>query len=155
MPLPILDEESERELKILYRKACSLCHPDKAVEDNKEAAHSVFVELQEAYKCNDLYRLREIYEAVMAGGITATRSSTLTQAEKLKAAIAELEYAITRLVAELKTLQETDGVRLMEAAGATETDWQNFFAQQETRLEMELARIVIDIQVMHSVGLPK
>lgn len=27
VPLPTLDEDVERELKVLYRKACSLCHP--------------------------------------------------------------------------------------------------------------------------------
>lgn len=144
-PLPKLDEEAERELKSLYRKACSLCHPDKVPEESKETAHRVFVELQEAYKSNDLSRMRQIYEALKAGGLPETRSTTLSEAEALKAAIAELEYAITKLMAELKALQENDGVRLMEEAGATEADWQYFLEQQHKILEMELARIVLDI----------
>lgn len=141
-PLPVLDEDAERELKALYRKACSLCHPDKVPEDKKEAAHRVFVELQEAYKGNDLVRVREIHEALAAGGLPGTRSTTLSQVEALRAAIAELEYAIARLIAELKALQESDGVRLMDAAGAAEADWQRFFEQQRDTLEMEMARVV-------------
>lgn len=155
-PLPTLDEEAERELKAVYRKTCSLCHPDKVPEEKKEAAHRVFVELQDAYKGNDLARVREIHETLAAGGLPGTRSTTLSEVEALKGAIAELEYAIARLVAELKALQESDGVRLMEAAGATEADWQRFFEHQLNTLEMELARIVSDIQAEQTdeVGFP-
>ncbi len=145
-PLPKLDEEAEKELKALYRKACSLCHPDKVSEDRKVAAHRIFVELQDAYKGNDLARVREIHEALIAGGIPGTRSTTLSEAEALKTAIAELEYAIAKQVAELKALQESDGARLVKAAGSTEADWQSFFAQQGEALEKELVRIISDIQ---------
>lgn len=141
-PLPKLDEDAEWELKSLYRKACSLCHPDKVIKDKKEAAHLVFVELQEAYKGNNLSRVREIHDALKAVGLPETRSSTLSEAEALKAAIAELEFAITRLIAELKALQENEGVRLMDTAGTTEADWQRFLEQQQKTLKMELARIV-------------
>lgn len=144
-PLPRLDEDAERELKSLYRKACSLCHPDKVPEERKEAAHRVFVELQEAYKGNDLSRVREIHEALKAGGLPGTRSTTLSEAEALRAAIAEMEYAIARMVTELKALQESDSVRLVDAAGATEADWQTFLEQQQETLGMELASIVSQI----------
>lgn len=144
-PLPKLDDDAERELKSLYRQACSLCHPDKVIEDKKAAAHLVFVELQEAYKGNDLSRVREIHESLRAGGLPETRSTVLNEAEALRAAIAELEYAITKLIAELKALQQSDGVKLVDAAGAAEADWQSFFEQQQETLETELARIVSDI----------
>lgn len=144
-PLPKLDEESEREIKSLYRRACGLCHPDKVPEEKKEAAHHIFVELQEAYKSNDLPRVREIHEALAAGGLPGTRSTTLSEVEALKAAIAELEYAIARLVADLKALQESDGTKLLDAAGATEADWQSFFEQQRETLEVELDMVVSDL----------
>lgn len=144
-PLPKLDDEEERELKSHYRKACSLCHPDKVPEDKKEAAHRVFVELQDAYKGNDLGRVREIHEVLIAGGIPGTRSNTLSEAEALKAAVAEMEYAIAKQVAELIALQNSDGAKLVAAAGSTETEWQSFFEQQEEALEKELAKIVANI----------
>jgi hypothetical protein len=149
-PLPKLDEDAERELKSLYRKVCSLCHPDKVPEERKEAAHRIFVELQDAYKGNDLSRVREIHEALKAGSLLGTRSTALSEAEGLQAAIAELEYAISRLVVELKALQESDGVRLVETAGATEADWQGYFKQQQEVLEKELAKIVSDILAMQT-----
>lgn len=144
-PLPKLDDEQERELRAYYRKACSLCHPDKVPEEKKEAAHQVFVELQNAYKGNDLGRVREIYEALIAGGIPGTRSNSLSEVEALKAAVAEMEYSIAKQVAELIALQNSDGVKLVEAAGTTETEWQSFFEQQGEALGKELARIMTKI----------
>lgn len=150
-PLPKLDEENERQLKALYRKACSLCHPDKVAQDKKAAAHQVFVEIQDAYRSNNIAKLREIYEALVAGGLPSPRSTTLSQVEALKGAIAELEYAIARIVAELKALQEGDAGRFMEAAGPTEADWQHFFEQQRRVLEAELAEILSRLQVKQTL----
>lgn len=147
-PLPKLDEEAEWEIKSLYRRACGLCHPDKVPDEKKEAAHRLFVELQDAYKGNDLPRVREIYAALKAGGIPETRSTSLSEVESLKAAIAELEYTIARLVAELKALQGSEGTKLMDTAGATEADWQGFFEHQRETLEIELGKIVSDLLVL-------
>lgn len=144
-PLPKLAEEVERELKSIYRKACSLCHPDKFPVDRKETAHRTFTELQEAYKSNDLARVREIHKALKADGLPGTRSTTLNEVETLKAAIAELEHAIAKLITELKVLQDSDGVQLMEAAGASEADWQGFFERQHEALEKEMTKIVSKI----------
>lgn len=149
-PLPKLDAETERELKSLYRKACNLCHPDKVPEEKKEAAHRVFVDLQVAYKGNDLTRVREIYETLAAGGLPGTRSNTLSEAESLKAAIAEMEYAIAKLVVELKALQESDGIKLVDTAGATEADWQIYLEKQQEMLGKELDKILSEITAVQT-----
>ncbi len=151
-PLPKLDEETERALKSLYRKACSLCHPDKVPTDKKAAAHLVFVELQEAYKGNDLASVREIHETLAAGGLPGTRSTTLSEVEALKAAIAEMEYAIVRLVVELKALQASDSIKLLDTAGVTEADWQKYLEIQRATLEDELVRIVSDLLAEQTTG---
>ena len=149
-PLPKLDVETERELKSLYRKACSLCHPDKATQERKEAAHRIFVELQEAYKGNDLARVREIHEALAQDGLPDSRSTTLSAVEALRAAVAELEFAIAKLVAELRALQDSDGIKLTNAAGATEIEWQHFFERRQAELEVELVELVSGILTMHT-----
>lgn len=150
-PLPKLDENGERELKLLYRRACALCHPDKFPDDKKDAAHRIFVDLQDAYKSSDLLRLREIYEALKTGGMPGTRSATLNEVEALKSAVAELERAIAKLVSELKALQESEGVRMMDKAGTTEDDWQSFFRGQRAILQAELDRICSDSQVLTTI----
>ena len=157
-PLRKLDEAAEQEIKALYRRACGLCHPDKVSDERKEAAHIIFVELQEAYKSNDLPRVRTIHEGLAAGGLPKSRSNILSEVDALKVAIAELEYAIAKLVTELKALHASDGVKLMDAACAVETDWECFFAQQRGTLENELKTIESKLLALTAqrtgIGLP-
>ena len=140
-PLPSLSKDAERELKAMYRKACSLCHPDKFPEEQKEAATKAFINLQAAYRNNELVKVREIHALLAADGLPSTRSTTLREVDKLKAAIAELQHAITRMAAELVALHSSDAYRHIQAAGVNEADWQDFFERQRAMLDAELARV--------------
>ena len=154
-PLPRLDAEADRELKQLYRKTRSLCHPDKFPRDDdimQARAHAFFVELSAAYRSNDLAWIREIHDTLKAGGLPDARSHTLNEVEVLRAAIAELEHAIARLVAELRELQASDAIRMIAAAGATEADWPVFFERQRKELETQLERIEQDICSLQTEG---
>ncbi len=64
------------------------------------------------------------------------------EAAVISAAVAELEFGISRLVAGLKALQESDGVKLMDTAWTNENTWQYFFERQQEILEKELAKIL-------------
>jgi hypothetical protein len=152
-PLPRLDAEADQELKQLYRKTRILCHPDKFPRDDdimQARAHAFFVELSAAYRSNDLACVQEIHDTLKAGGLPDARSHTLNEVEALRAAIAELEHAIARLVAELRELQASDAIRMMAAAGATETDWPVFFERQRKYLETQLERIEQDIRELQT-----
>jgi hypothetical protein len=140
-PLPTLNEDDERELKTVYRKACGLCHPDKFPEEQRGIATEVFINLQAAYESNDLSKVREIYTVLAANGLPATRSTTLREVDKLKAAIAELEHAITRMAAELAALHLSDAYHLRAAAGDNEIGWHEFFERQRALLETEMATV--------------
>lgn len=141
VPLPRLDEAAERDLKAFYRKACMLCHPDKVSEASKSAAQQVFLELQCAYKSNDLATVKQIYETLQSGIALQPRFAALSEAAALRAAIAELEHAVDLVAAELIALQNSDGVQLMEMAGDSETQWQAFFKQQGRQLEKEITLV--------------
>ena len=140
-PLPSLNESDETELKDIYRKACSLCHPDKFPEDRKEAAHRAFTDLQDAYKANNLARVREIHISLASRGLPDTRSTTLGTVDAFKAAVAEMEYAIARALRELQALHRSDAYRLLESAGSNEADWQKYFEGQLVMLEEEVTRL--------------
>jgi hypothetical protein len=53
---PTLTKEQETELKVIYRKAAMLCHPDK----NKDG-EEIFKNLNNANKNNDLQKVKEIF----------------------------------------------------------------------------------------------
>lgn len=144
--IPELDTQQEKELKTLYRKACNLCHPDKVPEDKKQLAHEIFVELQEAYKSNDIEQVANIYERVQKGDFKQTRASTLTKTEILKAAIAEIKYQLDKLLTELQVLQTSQSVQLMQRAGSNEADWQQYFDGQYRLLKNELERVSEQVQ---------
>ena len=143
--VPELDKEQEKELKALYRKACSVCHPDKAAEDKKQMAHDVFVILQDAYKSNDIEQVRQIYERVKNGDFSQTRATTLSKVEVLKTAIAEIKFQLNKFLAELNHLQSSQAVQLMQFAGTTEVEWQQYFDSQQSMLFRELEKIKAQI----------
>ena len=144
--VPKLDKEQEKELKALYRKACSLCHPDKVPEDKKQMAHDVFVTLQDAYKSNDIEQVRQILERVKNGDFKQTRATTLSKVDVLKTAIAEIKYQLNKLLSELQRLQASQAVQLMQVAGTTEADWQQYFERQQAMLLSELEKIKTQIE---------
>lgn len=148
-PFPSLSEEEEGALKAIYRKACSLCHPDKFPEDQKERAIEVFIELQEAYKSNDITKVQAIYDDLVADGLPNSRSRSLREIDTLKAAIAELKHRLGQITAEIIALRASDAFQMVEAAGRNEADWKAFFAQQSFALEAESARIEAEIISEH------
>lgn len=137
-----LTMQQEAELKQLYRRACSLCHPDRFSHDQKADAHRAFVELQEIYKANDLQALRELHETLKAGRLPRSpRSSTLSRADSLRVAIAELRNRITETLRQVKILHESEAAVLMRNAGKGQANWNAFFGQQKLLLQAEIERL--------------
>lgn len=138
-----LNAQEEAELKRLYRKASSLCHPDKFADREKVAAHQAFVALQALYKINDLEGVRKLHDTLKVGGLSvaAPRSSTLSRVDSLRAAIAELKCRITETLRALQGLRDSEAAVLMRKAGPGESDWPAFFQRQARLLEAELARL--------------
>lgn len=133
--IPELDDQEEKDIKRIYRLACSLCHPDKVSKDYKEEAHDNFVELQKAYKSNDLSSVEAIYKELLAKGRLKTRSSSLTEVETLQAVITEMEYSIRILTNELKTIANSNEFNLIAMAGNNMSEWNNYFEKRRESLE--------------------
>lgn len=137
-----LTDDEEAELKTLYRKTRTLCHPDKFEEEQKEAAHQIFVELQDVYKKNDIPALRALHTKLKTGGLfKAPRSSTLNRFDALRAAIAELQHRVTDILFQIQQLHSSEGAGLLRMAGTTESDWLTFFVRQEQLLQAELQQL--------------
>jgi hypothetical protein len=100
-----LTELQKQELKVKYRKASKICHPDIATDKQKERAHKVFTELNCAYEMNDLEKVKEILEALEQGEVfvnkvdsAAEKNVLQSQLKKLRIKISELESEINKLV---------------------------------------------------------
>lgn len=136
-PIPELDPDGERKLKQLYRKACNLCHPDKVTDAFKVEATATFQALQEAYRTNDLDRVAEIYESVKAGAAWSTRSTTLSEVDALKVAIAQMEHKLAALLQALRFLRESDAGQFMERIDGG-PGWEHYVVSRRCELEEEL-----------------
>lgn len=103
-----ITKEEKAELKKKYRKASNFCHPDKVSDELKEAANEIFIDLNEAYKMNDLKKVSSILEELEKGNYFKTKFETISEKESLKAAIAKLQNQIKTLEKEIVFIKESE-----------------------------------------------
>lgn len=126
-PLPAqLDAEGQAELKRLYRLTSQRCHPDKVHHDDQERATQFFMELQTAYRNNDLVALRAIHARVRDGHLFVHQGVVLTDVDALRHAILVLRHDLDQHMAEIQELRSTDSYRTMKDL----TDWDAYFDEQ-------------------------
>ena len=129
---------SEKELKLMFKKACNICHPDKVPEAQKEEASEIFIKLKDAYDNNDIAQVKIIYANLQKGNFTHTKASILKENELLRSAIMEIKYKIESNLNILKNLKQDDVVVAMQSIGENEEKWIAFFKSKRERLESEL-----------------
>jgi hypothetical protein len=130
-----LSYEEKDELKQKYRKAVLLCHPDKFTDEKqKEKAHKIFVQLQEAYSKNNLKKVIEILSNLENGIYeideqvkVSKKEILLEQLNYLKQRLEELHQILGKMRND-KTYKEVLSIKNME----------EYFKQEKERLEKEL-----------------
>lgn len=133
-PLPA---DQLAELKILYREASQRCHPDKVTEADRAQAEALFVQLQTAYRRNDLAGLRAIHAAAREGRFFVARSATLTEVEALGRAVLALRQQVQALEAGIRRLREGSTYRTLKDL----TDWDAWFAEQRAALDSAISEL--------------
>lgn len=138
---PQLPPDDLKELKRLYQQASQKCHPDKVDAADRDHANRLFVQLQAAYRNNDLGGVRAIHAAVREGHLFVDRSLTLTEAESLGHAIAVLRRDLEQLVTEVHQLRQSDAYRTLKDL----TDWDAYFAEQRVSLEQAIRQLEAEL----------
>lgn len=103
-----LNEIDKKELKLLFRKAAKLCHPDIVAEENREQAHKIMQELNEAYNKQDLPKVKSILNLLENDYGFEVASDCIDDKEILRAKITESEQNIENLKSEIETIQQDD-----------------------------------------------
>lgn len=132
-----LTEEEQKELKIKYRKATKLCHPDVVADELKENAEIVFRELHKAYEKNDLKKVKEIYEMLEKGEMFISKSESITEKVKLKAELIKLRNKTHELKTNLNVLINSETY----IAIVKIDDWDMYFNETKEKLKEELNAI--------------
>jgi len=131
-----LTKEEQRELKKLYRFTSMKCHPDRVVEELHDQAEEIFVELNEAYKANDLERVREINQQLKSG-IMLSKSEGITELKKLESTYKTLLQKLEGWQEKLNQLQEDSSYKAVNSI----EDWETYFTEKKEILQQQLNRL--------------
>ncbi len=132
-----LTEEQKAELKRQYRKAVTLCHPDKVAEEMHDAAQAMFISLKAAYDANDLKAVASILSDLEKGNFFHSRSETVSEVALLKSAIALLARKVKVLETEIVEIKSSE--TFVTIVGIE--DWDAYFKDLKEKLQGELERL--------------
>jgi hypothetical protein len=138
---PQLPPADIKELKRLYRQASQKCHPDKVDATDRAHANRLFVQLQAAYRNNDLGGVRAIHAAVRDGRLFVDRSAILTESEALGHAVVALRLELARLATLVRQLRDSDTYRTLKDL----ENWDAYFEQQRRALDQAIADLETEL----------
>jgi len=135
--LKTLTPAEQKLLKKLYRQTSLRCHPDRVVEDLHTQAEEIFVELNQAYKANDLERVKEINEQVKSGAMLS-KSETITELKKLESTVKSLKQKLQDWLDKLDKLKAMPTFKTVSSID----DWTVYFEETKVILADQLARLL-------------
>ncbi len=128
-----LDDHQRKELKKAYRQASQICHPDRVNEDMKNIAQEIFIQLNEAYKKNDLAEVQRILSELNQG-MFKPRSETVSKAEQLKVIVQILKHKIEKVEQEIFAIKDSEDYQTISAID----DWNAYFEEIKAQLIEEI-----------------
>lgn len=142
-----LDEEQQKELKILFKKAAKLCHPDIVADELKEKAHEIMQSLNDAYSKKDIEQVKKILLNLESGTTFKTVSSDIEDMELLVSKIKEFKQNISDLEEEIEHIKLDDTFTTISSLD----NWDEYFeelknklAEQKTNLEKEAMEVLAE-----------
>ena len=141
-PLDALTTEQQAELKLLFRQACMLCHPDRVSEADKVQAQIVFAQVQQARNNADLATLRSIYKNLKEGKPFEDLAEMPMEVDQLRRQVARLRLEVERYIATIYELRKTDTFQTLSAL----TDWDSHFAEARQQLESECVKFRAELE---------
>ncbi len=136
-----LNSEEKLEIKILWKKACKLCHPDIVIDDLKEKAHEVMQLLNDAYSKKDIDKVKAILFDLENGIAFKTESNCINDIELLKAKILEYQEKITKIELEIFNIKIDETFLVI----SQQEDWNKCFYKIKSNLEKEKENLELEI----------
>lgn len=138
--IPKLTIEEQKELKEKYRKATKLCHPDIVDKDQQDAAHSIFIELKDAYERNDLKKVTEILYNLQHGQIFTSKADNADEKFVLMKEIERLRMRVNEIRKEIEKIKTSDTYSTISDI----KDWDTYFSEKKQLLQSQLNKIAYD-----------
>ena len=131
--IPELTKDEYASIKDMYREASKYCHPDSSnciFEDSNEA-NAIFSQLTEAYKNNNIQRVKNILDELKSGN--TSNIDTISDLDLLKAKLLSLQQKYELLLFDLKNIKNSDEYKLIISI----SNWDLYFIEQKHNLETE------------------
>ena len=132
-----LTQAQQDELKLLFRRASKLCHPDLVSPDLIKEATAIFRSLVDAYQQNDLETVRRILSDLETTGRSAAETSLPTEYKRLVKELRRLKEARLRLLSEIQRLKNSETFKSIAAI----SDLDDYFSKLKQQLQHELERL--------------
>lgn len=136
-----LSDEEKKELKKSFRKATTMCHPDKVSEEQKAEAEAIFIELKKAYDEYDISKVNKILNDLETGKRFVSKADVISEKEKLRITLNQLKERLKAIENEIISLKETEVFTTISNI----TNWDNYFNETKTQLEQELQNLTIEL----------
>ena len=136
-----LNEEEKLELKKKFRKATTMCHPDKVSEEQKAEAEEIFIELKKAYDEHDLEKVNQLLHDLENGKKFVSQADSISEKEKLKITLEKLKQKLKGIENEIISLKETEIFTTINNI----SNWDNYFTETKTQLEQELQNLKVEL----------
>ena len=133
LPNPLTDAE-KKELKRLYRKASRLSHPDVVSDEFKSRGEITFKLLNEAYRKQNILRVKEILLYLENGQDFGIASDTVNDKEVLRSKIELLREHLQQIEIEISLIKEDDAFQSLQKI----EDKEGYFINLEQQLTQEL-----------------
>lgn len=129
-----LTKDEYASIKEMYREASKFCHPDSSncIFQDKNQANSIFSQLTEAYRNNDIQRVKDILTELKLGN--PANINSVNDLELLKAKLLSLQQKYKLILFELKSIQNSDNYKHIISIA----NWDLYFSEQKMNLEIEL-----------------
>jgi len=141
-----LDEDEEKELKKLFKKAAKMCHPDLAPDDRKQQATEIMQALNEARDNGDLKTIREIFAKLESGLAFTVASDQLKDKDLIRAKIAELHNVLEKIEQEIAEIEQSDSWQIL----ATNDDLDSYFSELVDQLAQETKQLLKELNTLGS-----
>jgi len=136
-----LTAQEEKELKLCYRKASKLTHPDIVAEVFKEEAKEIFIALNSAYKRKDLAKVKEILEGLESGKTFTYGSDEINDKELLRKKSEILREKIRVVKEEIEALLQSETYLIIKETD----DLDAYFDELKESLVFEKEALVLEL----------
>ena len=138
-----LSKEDKKRLKLLWKKASKLCHPDIVTQNLKAKATQIMQMLNEAYGKHDITKINEILLNLESGTTFETNSDSIDDKEILVSKIEEYKREISDFDADIQEIKQNEIYQTIQEID----DLDEYFDGLKNKLEKELMALDKKIEV--------